>query len=697
VIVLSQRRYRFWIGSSVRALLPQHLFPAKEISEKFEPPVEGVDDERATVGISTTTNLHGSEGTTVRRTRFTQSPPGDIWTAAIKGDLKNVVSFRKEAQQAFNVDELHPKYGCLLAAAARSGRPEMVAQFLIWGADPNKEGGEYHNSLQAAAHSGNIEVVRMLLKRKARDLTIGGYYGTAMNAAVERGGIHMVQDLIRHYPSPAGLMNVPGGRHGKALVAAAFRGQKDVVDVLLQYGADVNDPNERGTTALHAAAAGNFLSIVQTLLTRGSDPDAFSSTQITALHAACREGHEDVALALVERGASLQIRDDNGRLPLHEASKNGLSRLVQAILGRDASMVNAQDQDGNTALHHAAIGGHVEVTGTLLAYGGDVSIGDKYEAQPLFRAAGCHHADIVDLLLKAGADPNAKDRYGQIALHGPSETDDVRVQQLLIEAGSDINTRGAWNRTPLYEACSMGKLANVKLLLGRPEIDVNSVDDHHGTPICRALCSTDPRHQDQCVDPRIPLFMADHAPDLDVNLCGGLAVQEAARLGMLELFVKMLDGHYDHPNRPAADIHVVGGKYGGVLQAAAIGGNLDIVRRLLDRRVDVNARGGEYGTPLAAACAHGHVAVVRELLDHGADPTIRGGRYGSAPASVGRAEVRGNKGRFEVEDMHREIRSLLSEARGGDDVDPGVVEQPHLTDRWHDTTGGWRWIARGEM
>ena len=103
----------------------------------------------------------------------------------------------------------------------------------------------------------------------------------------------------------------------------------------------------------------------------------------------------------------------------------------------------------------------------------------------------------------------------QIALHGPSETDDVRIQKLLIEAGSNINAFGAWNRTPLYEVCSMRKLNNVKLL-SRPEININTIDDHHGTPICRALYSTDPRHKDKCVNPQIPLLMVDRE-DIDVN------------------------------------------------------------------------------------------------------------------------------------------------------------------------------------
>lgn len=652
----------------------------KAVSEKLE---VGIDSQ-SSFDDGTTSGFQPYHGGLHRRARLTPAAPGDIWSAAIRGDLHAVETFLSQDKD-FDANNAHPRYGSILTAAARSGNALLVQRLIVVGTDPCQNGGDYHNPLQAAAHSGNIDTIRLLLERSAKDTSIGGFYGTALNAAAEKGDVDMVQTLLENYPQPAAIINARGGSHGRSIIAAAFRGQSAMALTLLKHGADPNATNETGMSALHAAAAGNWLEIVQLLLQWKANPSLVSSIHCTALHAASSAGHETVALALISSGADPHIRDQNSKIPLHEASKNGLSTLVEALLAGDASEVNAQDESGNTPLHHAAIGGHIDVTITLLKFGADVAIGDKYNAQPLFRAAGCHHADVVDVLLQAGAEPNARDRFGQIALHGPSETDDVRVQELLINAKADINALGAWNRTPLYESCNMGKFKNVELLLQQPGIIVNPIDDHHGTPICRSLCSTDPRHQNQCVNPDIALLMVERQ-DLDVNLCNGLAVQEAAKLGMEQLFRRMV-------TERNANIHVQGGKYGGVLQAAAIGGNLDIINMLLERKANVNQQGGEWGNPLAAACAYGHVLVVKELLNRGADAKARGGRYGSAFASIGKIEVE-DRGRYEKDDIMRDIQLLLLDA-GEDGGAP--VEQPNLTDRWHDTTAGWRWIAKGEM
>lgn len=100
---------------------------------------------------------------------------------------------------------------------------------------------------------------------------------------------------------------------------------------------------------------------------------------------------EEIALMLVDRGANIKLKDRQLRTPLHEAAQMGLERLTVKLLNTNNSNVNTTDSGGNTALHHAAIGGHVGIVQQLIAHGIDVSIGDNFKAQALFRAAGCHH------------------------------------------------------------------------------------------------------------------------------------------------------------------------------------------------------------------------------------------------------------------------------------------------------------------
>jgi ankyrin repeat protein len=72
------------------------------------------------------------------------------------------------------------------------------------------------------------------------------------------------------------------------------------------------------------------------------------------------------------------------------------------------------------------------------------------------------------------------------------------------------------------------------------------------------------------------------------------------------------------------------------LQAAALGGHLDVVNRLLAAEADVNAEGCYYSgcTALYAAALQGHVDVVRRLLDAGADPNMTAGNKHWTPFQV---------------------------------------------------------------
>jgi len=145
-----------------------------------------------------------------------------------------------------------------------------------------------------------------------------------------------------------------------------------------------------------------------------------------------------------------------------------------------------------------------------------------------------------------------------------------------------------------------------------------------------------------------------------------------------------------------ANVQIQGGKYGGIVQAAAVGGHVEILELLLGPRWrgNVNAVGGEFGTPLSAAVAFGHVEATRVLLDAGATVDIKDvGRYGCPIQSVGQRM----EGFDHLEKQKRcsEIVMLLERYAGK--ALPQDVTMPHIDDRWHHTTGGWTFFQKGEL
>lgn len=607
------------------------------------------------------------------------------------GELQKI--FRENATLDVNTIDKANEYGSILSAAARSGDDLTVNYMLARNPDLDIVGGRYNNALQAAAHSGNRGIVEKLLAAGASETSTGGFYGSALNAAAEKGDSMMLKAFL-NCPRTIRDVNQSGGTYGLPLLAATSRGDLDMVTALLLHGVNIEASNASSTTALHYAAGNGHISILELLIQKGSPLDGKSLTFGTALHAACRRCHRPSALLLLRHGADPSVRDQDQRSPLHiiASLKEDQDDVLQAMLKLRPDLKDVQDANGNTALHLASISGNLKAAETLIAHGASCHVGDSFSAQPLFRAAGCGHPEIVWLLLDKGkADPDAADSFGRTALHGPAETKDVRVHEYLLHFNANANVVGNDMKTPLHEACNMGKLENVRLLLKQDGIKINELDNDKFPPLYKALCSSDANegYYGNCVNPEIPKVLLERQ-DLDVNVAYGIAVQEASRKGYLSMVQSMLQKH-------GANVQIQGGKYGGVLQAAAISGNSDLVTLLLkpEYHADVNQVGGEFGTALAAAAAYGHVEVVRQLLEAGADPSLMGnGRYGSSMQSVCKKidpKIRARDGYR----MSIPIEKLLKEY-GGDEV-ARMVDSPREGLRWNNLTSGWGWQAPGDM
>lgn len=298
----------------------------------------------------------------------------------------------------------------------------------------------------------------------------------------------------------------------------------------------------------------------------------------------------------------------------------------------------------------------------LLNHGANPAISDKFDTQPLFRAAGLGHTAVVRLLVDAGVNVNAVDKYGHSALHGPSETDDVSVHRILLEHGADMNATSDAGTTPLHRAVDVGKMANVLLLL-EYGAKTNVVDNDQNTPLSKAI----QRDYDKIAE------LLLYQPDADVNARNGVAVQEAIFRGKFDLLKIMFERHQ-------VNLNAQGGQFGSAVGAAACNGSEEMLRILLEHGADVNIQGGEFNTALQAAAAYGHAEVLQMLLDHGALVNTPGGRYGCVYRAARRRNV--------AEGKRNEILKLL-EGTGVADV---PSEGHHEYERWILTPGGWMWL-----
>ena len=98
-------------------------------------------------------------------------------------------------------------------------------------------------------------------------------------------------------------------------------------------------------TPLHYACENGNMQLVEALVDRGADVNARDEIQSTPLHEASFNGHTDVALYLVGLGADVNARTTSQSTPLHYASFVGHTEVAIALVNMGAD-VNAIDNNG---------------------------------------------------------------------------------------------------------------------------------------------------------------------------------------------------------------------------------------------------------------------------------------------------------------------------------------------------------------
>lgn len=276
--------------------------------------------------------------------------------------------------------------------------------------------------------------------------------GCDLCEVVQLGTEGAVAALIDSEPALLLTMKDPRGRSVTPLMWAAKHGRAGVVGLLAQRGAEVHAATEQGWTALHYAAQRGHADVVSCLLSHGARAIARDRDGKTPVMIAGGKGHMDVVRLLLQRmgGYGLEDGDGQGRTVLHHAAAGGHEEMTSLLLGSGAE-ANCRDADGRTALHCAVA--KVGVVDVLLEGGADGRLADHQGRTPLMEAYARGHMGVVQLLLR---------RIGQQDVEGKAWVPAFMGRRLYDNRGVDIH---GW--TPLIRACKKGQLEVVRWLVRR--------------------------------------------------------------------------------------------------------------------------------------------------------------------------------------------------------------------------------------
>ena len=356
-----------------------------------------------------------------------------LWTASLNGSdamVRRLLKAGADPNAALVAGETP------VMVAARTGNPSVIEQLLAKGANPNARGARGQTALMWAVSEKHPDAVKVLLAHGADVQARSSVWNEVMAVPP-----HGYLDYNRAIPQ--------GG--DTALMFAARGGDLASAKLLVEAGAHVNDADAWGVSATTMAAHAGYRDVVEFLLDRGADPNA-AQAGFTALHVAVMRRDERIVTALLAHGA-----DANAPLrtwtPTRRSSKD--FHLAPELVGATPFWLAARFSEPNVMrlllkygadplfVHH---GDHVvegrgvgfqhraDVTTAVMAAtgmgGGEAWVElDRREREPLVLEA-------VELAFDLGIDVNAANTDGRTALDAATALKYQTVIDFLVAKGA---------------------------------------------------------------------------------------------------------------------------------------------------------------------------------------------------------------------------------------------------------------------
>lgn len=310
----------------------------------------------------------------------------------------------------------------------------------------------------AAVGRGDLDTVRELLDDNPAWIhTVGSHGRTMLWEAAYRGRLEMVQFLLERGAD----IHLPGCYHIQHRLeitpycVARYEGRDLVADYLLEQGATID---------IHTAA---YLGDYDTVLWHlDNDPNLINKGYLQAVMLPAGKPH------------TFEHRETAWATPLCYAIRGGVPAIVELLISRGATIEPYSER----FLDYAVSGNRIEITTLLLENGADPNeapriLDDGSEMSELLKSYGVppkdinaqgdmgwpmlvyvcrgdngEHPEEILRLLELGADIDVRNYKGKTALHCAAKAGFLKVIHLLIEKGATIDAPDNNGETALFEA-----------------------------------------------------------------------------------------------------------------------------------------------------------------------------------------------------------------------------------------------------
>lgn len=571
----------------------------------------------------------------------------------------------------FNCAE--PDHNGLLLKAISDGDKEQVKYYLenyVYNTN------EFETCLNSAVRHMNTEITKMLLD-----------HGAIITPSTIPPFIYIYQDMLKILLTRCDASYVNRTNyHGKTYLHLAVKAQLiDIVDLLIERGADVNAKTYKNESVIQLAFQVNNEKIIHHLIQCNIDLNAQDVLGHTVLHYAVDSLNIAFVEILLSQGANVNLRNKEGMTPLdlvimkyefylkrkaielmnkitldtktigsasfkeelfvNALNKNKLIEIVRMLLENGSEINSCCKSNEMTPLHYAVKSGNRDMVVFLVENSANINaIGAKDET-PLNIAIAYEHEEIAKYLISKGAIVN-HGFNNDMLLHMAVFNKNENLVDLLLKNDADVTVKYKEDgRTALHLAVTYecSKIAEMLLVKGA------NINENTNTGDTALHIATRLGHFETCK------LLLKYQPNISKkNVFGQTPLYIAAERGFLDIVTELLRSKPDIAENKLALYFAVGNKhehkriildlvsYGfsidfmntlsfeeitAFMNESVSNGHLGIVRYILNFGLDLNMlssnniQNNEHFF-LHAAIKNNHIEITKLLIEHGSDVNV---------------------------------------------------------------------------
>lgn len=332
------------------------------------------------------------------------------------------------------------------------------------------------DKLLDACEIGDLDAVKLLLM--STDVNSQDENGrTALIEATRGGQVEVVQLLI----NSGADVYIRDNNDTSAMFLTCIIENIDITKIIFKNLVDLNHIDNDGFTALTMAVMANNIPVVKLLIELNVDLDKTRGVY-TPLHLAVERRYFEVAILLIEAGAKFDIPNANGHTVLMIALVQGFDDLASLMINKiPANCPNLEKRITSLgpsifglALGCTKLSNNLEIINLLIS-----KLSTEYitNSKEVFLGVACREEgfEIAELLLNIGCRIDDQCGEGWTALMYASKNN-IDAVKLLVNKGANVDLQNNSGTTALMYAIDTGKLEIVKFLVENGA-DVNIKDN----------------------------------------------------------------------------------------------------------------------------------------------------------------------------------------------------------------------------